>query len=279
MSAGEPAGPEAAVASTLERPSLRGRRRRTDPSRRARLNPYILGYAMGPAALATLLFLRHFGVVAHVPVWLWLVVFAAIPAGSIGLEFAVPPPPEHRLAQRPGGLARRGGDRGHLPERVGPGAHRGLRLRGTRERLPRRVAHVAAHGAVEPPRHRRGSGGHLAALGALVPLGRQERGPRAHGRVRAPVRHPHGRGDDRAERGRRDLHARERRAFPLPRPELHRHHLRHGRRGAHPLRRARPRSRCSAGTPRTSSACGPPSSSIPRTGPASRRSSPRWSTP
>ncbi|HVA03519.1 MAG TPA: EAL domain-containing protein [Acidimicrobiales bacterium] len=86
MSAGEPGGPEAVVASSWSgHPSeitTTGR-----PSKRAGLSPYILGYAMGPAALATLLFLRRFGVVAHVPVWLWLVVFAAIPAGSVALEF------------------------------------------------------------------------------------------------------------------------------------------------------------------------------------------------
>ena len=50
------------------------------------MNPYVLGYAMGPAALVTLLFLRHFGVIANEPVWLWLAVFAAIPASSVVLE-------------------------------------------------------------------------------------------------------------------------------------------------------------------------------------------------
>ena len=86
MFAGESPGPEATdVFSWSGLP--------TEPeagqpsSKRVRLNPYILGYAMGPAALVTLLILRHFGVVAHVPVWLWLAVFAAIPAGSMGLEF------------------------------------------------------------------------------------------------------------------------------------------------------------------------------------------------
>ncbi len=85
MSAGESSGPEASVASTWG-----GHRSAADaerpPSKRARLSPYLLSYSMGPAALATLLFLRHFGVVAHVPVWLWLAVFTAIPAGSIGFE-------------------------------------------------------------------------------------------------------------------------------------------------------------------------------------------------
>src|SRR3984957_99026 len=85
MSAGEPTGPEASVASTWSaQPSPAATESR--PSKRARLNPYILGYAMGPAALVTLLFLRHFNVVAPVSVWTWLAVFAAIPAGSIALE-------------------------------------------------------------------------------------------------------------------------------------------------------------------------------------------------
>ncbi len=85
MSAGESAGPEVTdvfawtdPASEADAPAR---------SRRARMNPYILGYAMGPAALVTILFLRNFGVVAREPVWLWLVVFAAIPLASMTLEF------------------------------------------------------------------------------------------------------------------------------------------------------------------------------------------------
>ena len=85
MSAGESAGPEAG-SSSLWGGQPTGLAADDAPSKHARLNPYILGYAMGPAALAMLLVLRHFGVVAHVSVWLWLAVFAAIPAGSIGLE-------------------------------------------------------------------------------------------------------------------------------------------------------------------------------------------------
>jgi len=56
------------------------------PPKGPRLNPYILGYAMGPAALVAILFLRHFGVVAHEPVWLWLAVFVAIPVTSMACE-------------------------------------------------------------------------------------------------------------------------------------------------------------------------------------------------
>jgi diguanylate cyclase (GGDEF)-like protein/PAS domain S-box-containing protein len=85
MSVGESGGPEA-----LSAPNWAGHPSQADaadpPSKRHRLNPSILAYSMGPAALATLLFLRHFGVVAHVSVWLWLAVFTAIPAGSVGLE-------------------------------------------------------------------------------------------------------------------------------------------------------------------------------------------------
>jgi diguanylate cyclase (GGDEF)-like protein/PAS domain S-box-containing protein len=55
-------------------------------SRRARLNPYIISYAMGPCALVIILVLRHFGVVAHESVWLWLGVFAAIPATSMAID-------------------------------------------------------------------------------------------------------------------------------------------------------------------------------------------------
>jgi diguanylate cyclase (GGDEF)-like protein/PAS domain S-box-containing protein len=41
---------------------------------------------MGPAALAILVVLRHFGVVAREPLWVWLVVFVTIPAASLALE-------------------------------------------------------------------------------------------------------------------------------------------------------------------------------------------------
>ena len=88
MSAGESAGPEVNLAASWSgHPSDSGAEVRL--SKRARINPYILGYAMGPAALVTLLFLRHFGVVAREPVWLWLAVFAAIPATSMALEVLV----------------------------------------------------------------------------------------------------------------------------------------------------------------------------------------------
>ncbi|HUC36291.1 MAG TPA: EAL domain-containing protein [Acidimicrobiales bacterium] len=43
----------------------------------------LLGYLMGPAAFVTLLVLRNFGVIAREPVWLYVVVFATIPAVSL----------------------------------------------------------------------------------------------------------------------------------------------------------------------------------------------------
>jgi diguanylate cyclase (GGDEF)-like protein/PAS domain S-box-containing protein len=56
------------------------------PSKGPTLNPYVLSYLMGPAALVAILLLRRFGVVAHEPVWIWLTVFAAIPATSMAFE-------------------------------------------------------------------------------------------------------------------------------------------------------------------------------------------------
>jgi len=85
MSAEEPAGPEMSLASAWGNQAAEGASH-GPPPKGPRLNPYILGYAMGPAALVAILFLRHFGVVAHEPVWLWLAVFVAIPVTSMACE-------------------------------------------------------------------------------------------------------------------------------------------------------------------------------------------------
>jgi diguanylate cyclase (GGDEF)-like protein/PAS domain S-box-containing protein len=77
--------PEASDASRWSGPHSDGTAEDV-PSRRARLNPHILSYAMGPAALIVILLLRHFGVVAREPVWLWLAVFLAIPVTSMAVE-------------------------------------------------------------------------------------------------------------------------------------------------------------------------------------------------
>ena len=50
------------------------------------MNPSVLAYGMGPAALVVLLVLRRFGVVAREPFWLWVSVFAAIPLSSMAIE-------------------------------------------------------------------------------------------------------------------------------------------------------------------------------------------------
>ncbi|MHB8329139.1 MAG: hypothetical protein ACYDD6_05895, partial [Acidimicrobiales bacterium] len=53
----------------------------------------LLSYLMGPAAFVTLLALRHFGVIAHSALWLYVVVFVSIPALSMAAD--------HRYRRRP----------------------------------------------------------------------------------------------------------------------------------------------------------------------------------
>jgi diguanylate cyclase (GGDEF)-like protein/PAS domain S-box-containing protein len=63
-----------------------------EPSRprrgRVRLNPRVLAYGMGPAALLVLLVLDRYGMIAREPVWMWLVVFTVVPASSAAIEIA-----------------------------------------------------------------------------------------------------------------------------------------------------------------------------------------------
>ena len=80
-----PAGSETTVAAPGSGPTTAGSEQ-TPTKKRAPLNPYVLGYAMGPAALIILLILRRFGVVAPEPVWLWVLVFVAIPVSSAACE-------------------------------------------------------------------------------------------------------------------------------------------------------------------------------------------------
>ena len=47
-----------------------------------RLNPHLLGYLMGPAALVAILIMRRYHLVAREPVLMWLAVFVAIPLVS-----------------------------------------------------------------------------------------------------------------------------------------------------------------------------------------------------
>ncbi|HVC69224.1 MAG TPA: EAL domain-containing protein [Acidimicrobiales bacterium] len=50
------------------------------------LAPRLLSYSMGPAAFAVLLLLRHLGLVAHVPIYLYVLIFAGMPAVSTFIE-------------------------------------------------------------------------------------------------------------------------------------------------------------------------------------------------
>jgi diguanylate cyclase (GGDEF)-like protein/PAS domain S-box-containing protein len=47
------------------------------------INPTRLAYLLGPVALAIILLLTHYGLVSRQPIWVWVVVFAVIPAGSL----------------------------------------------------------------------------------------------------------------------------------------------------------------------------------------------------
>lgn len=51
-----------------------------------KLNPAYLAYLIGPVALVVVLLLMHFGYVAREPVWLWVVVFAAVPVTSFAVD-------------------------------------------------------------------------------------------------------------------------------------------------------------------------------------------------
>jgi len=51
------------------------------------LSPAVLSYGIGPLAFVLLLFLMHFEVVAHEPLWLWVVVFVMAPATSAATDY------------------------------------------------------------------------------------------------------------------------------------------------------------------------------------------------
>ncbi|HEY7947134.1 MAG TPA: EAL domain-containing protein [Acidimicrobiales bacterium] len=55
-------------------------------SRAHRLAPRLLSYSMGPAAFGVLLVLRRLGLVAHVPILLYVLIFAGMPAVSTIIE-------------------------------------------------------------------------------------------------------------------------------------------------------------------------------------------------
>ena len=83
-----------AAVVTLRRPAdgddQAGATRSTAATQRRRtahgLGPRIISYSMGPAAFVILLVLRHLGLVAHLPVVIYVAIFAGMPAVSTFLE-------------------------------------------------------------------------------------------------------------------------------------------------------------------------------------------------
>jgi diguanylate cyclase (GGDEF)-like protein/PAS domain S-box-containing protein len=65
-----------------------------EPPPAKKLGPALLAYLIGPAAFVTILLLRAYGLVAHEPLWSYLVVFVSIPAVSLTAD--------HLHARRPG---------------------------------------------------------------------------------------------------------------------------------------------------------------------------------
>ena len=74
----DPSARRAVVEDLARKPTARWRRWAQDP--------LAISYVMGPLALVAILALRHFGLVAREPAWLWVSVFIVIPAVSGVLE-------------------------------------------------------------------------------------------------------------------------------------------------------------------------------------------------
>jgi diguanylate cyclase (GGDEF)-like protein/PAS domain S-box-containing protein len=64
-----------------------------------RISAHLLSYAMGPAALALILVLRAYGLVADVPAWLWVAVFIVVPLTSMVVDFAYTRRPSPKILQ------------------------------------------------------------------------------------------------------------------------------------------------------------------------------------
>ena len=88
MRTSPPRGSSATIAVATARPSspIVSEAPWTGAGRRFRLSPYLLAYSMGPAALAAILLLSRFGLVAREPAGLWVAIFVAIPVASIALD-------------------------------------------------------------------------------------------------------------------------------------------------------------------------------------------------
>ena len=75
-------GPSSASWPSTPSRTASGARVSSDTGQRNR-NPQLIGYLMAVAALPILLALRHFGLVAKVPIWLYAAVFIASPVSSL----------------------------------------------------------------------------------------------------------------------------------------------------------------------------------------------------
>ena len=129
-------------------------------------------------------------------------------------------PDSQSARHQPGG----GGHGGHLPDGVGTGPLGCLRLHRVGERGERWVTCLAHHRRLEPGRHGRRS---IRSRSGLVPFGADavtDHGIDRDGRLRAPLRHPDGRGHHGAEGGGAGHPAPERGSVPVTDSELLRRH-------------------------------------------------------
>ena len=86
MKPGPPDGERGTAAPAPGHPVTGGSADPGDSARRSRLNPRMLAYLMGPAALGALLLLMRFGEAARESAWLWLAIFITIPVVSVGAD-------------------------------------------------------------------------------------------------------------------------------------------------------------------------------------------------
>ena len=156
------------------------------------------------------------------------------PAAELRVQPPLPSRPDPSAPAHPDRRQRGCGDDGHLSHRLGSGPGAGLCVLGAGEHRGGRIAGLAHHGLVEPRRHCRRAGRHLATLGPVVPLDVAGQCAGVDGSRRPSLCHPHGGCGDGAEGDGRELDAAERGPVPLVDPELlRRDHG--GRRGGAPL--------------------------------------------
>ena len=194
-------------------------------------NPKVIGYTMAPVALPVLIVLRKYGLVAHTPIWFYVVVFVGVPVSLLCGR------PDLRGSRRipvhksPGGLARASVTiviymSGWGPEIVGAyGFVLVDNIARTRARTWRIVAFWIVCGSRLRPV------GHLVWLAPSFLSGRRANALARSRNVRRPLRRPDARRHGRAEGACRGRAPQQRGAFPRPRAALLRHDVDHRRRG------------------------------------------------